>query len=187
MTCGFRAGFKALTPPHLNALIHCWIQDSGLSTLLAMSSGGRLEFSSTVTAFCQRFLSFDLRHSVRSLLSSSPMKSILQSFFNGFKGAPAASCRAKRPRCLRKRYSVEADTPVESCTEDNLSSRSRAATVRLGFSRLRRSMRLASCGLIVRDCPRSWRGLGANASKPPLRYRNTQPSRLSTETDVRLE
>src|SRR5438552_17863099 len=143
MTCGFRAGFKALTPPHLNALIHCWIQDSGLSTLLAMSSGERLEFSSTVTAFCQRFLSLDLRHSVKSSLSSSQMKSIRQSFLSRFKGASAVYCRADRPRCLRKRYSVAAETPVELCPEDSLSSCSRAVTVRLVFPRLRRSIRSA--------------------------------------------
>src|SRR5207249_11662593 len=106
MTCGFRAGFKALTPPHLNALIHCWIQDSGLSTLLAMSSGERLEFSSTVTAFCQRFLFLDRRHSVKSCLSSSQLKSILQSFLIRFKWDSAVYCLFDSPRCFRKRYSV---------------------------------------------------------------------------------
>ena len=39
-------------------------------------------------------------------------------------------------------------------------SRSRAAPVRCGFSRLSRSMRAAVSGATARACPRSWRGLG---------------------------
>src|SRR5205807_3440131 len=58
----------------------------------------------------------------------------------------SSSCRSVRPRCLRKRYSVEADTPGEFRPEDKDSSRSRVVPVRCGFSRLRRSMRSASWG-----------------------------------------
>src|SRR5262249_7270785 len=41
---------------------------------------------------------------------------------------------------------------------DRANSRKRVVPVRCGFSRLRRSMRSASCGVMVRDCPRSCRG-----------------------------
>ena len=44
---------------------------------------------------------------------------------------------------------------VRSCSADRASSRSRVAPVRCGFSRLRRSMRAASCGATARDWPRS--------------------------------
>jgi hypothetical protein len=40
---------------------------------------------------------------------------------------------------------------------------------------------------MVRDFPRSWRGLGARASKPPLRLRSTQSNKVSTQTEVRFE
>ena len=52
--------------------------------------------------------------------------------------------------------------------DDRASSRNRVVPVRCGFSRLSRSIRSASCGVMVRDWPRSWRGCGARASKPPL-------------------
>lgn len=48
-------------------------------------------------------------------------------------------------------------------------------------------MRSASWGAILRDFPRSCRGWGASASKPPLRYRLTQSSNVSTETEVRWD
>ncbi len=65
--------------------------------------------------------------------------------------------------------------------------RNNVAPVRYGFSRFRRSMRSASCGGMVRDCPRSYRGCSASASNPPLRWRSAQSSNVSTETAVRLE
>src|SRR6516165_9904637 len=40
---------------------------------------------------------------------------------------------------------------------------------------------------MVRDLPRSRRGWGAKASKPPLRYRSAQASNVSSEIDIRLE
>jgi hypothetical protein len=48
-------------------------------------------------------------------------------------------------------------------------------------------MRSDSWRVIARDCPRSWRGLGASASKPPVRYRLAYSSRVSTVMARRLE
>jgi hypothetical protein len=70
---------------------------------------------------------------------------------------------------LRKRYKVEAEIARSFLPDDRASSRNNVVPVRCGFSRLRRSIRSASCGVIVRDCPRSCRACGARASKPPLR------------------